>query len=227
MVMILRTLLFPIDNGMGKGLSGDGYSAEYDVWTGKVTWRQATKKTIGKQQALTFKLLTISSILSPLTVAGLLMLSKSLPIFNTDLSDKINQYAPIILGIVLFLAFEALMLAIRIRDPIAQVEPSLERQHEYFKKMFDFAIRKNIGGKIPYLTTYLSATLALLCIPLFYYVYLHPEDFTEAYYGPGPLATFLATSFIVSLLPNLLWNLILKHIIYLKLIHKTKGNNYE
>ncbi|HHF7009917.1 TPA: hypothetical protein ACPQXA_002011, partial [Streptococcus mutans] len=167
MVMILRTLLFPIDNGMGKGLSGDGYSAEYDVWTGKVTWRQATKKTIGKQQALTFKLLTISSILSPLTVAGLLMLSKSLPIFNTDLSDKINQYAPIILGIVLFLAFEALMLAIRIRDPIAQVEPSLERQHEYFKKMFDFAIRKNIGGKIPYLTTYLSATLALLCIPFF------------------------------------------------------------
>ena len=179
MVMILRTLLFPIDNGMGKGLSGDGYSAEYDVWTGKVTWRQATKKTIGKQQALTFKLLTISSILSPLTVAGLLMLSKSLPIFNTDLSDKINQYAPIILGIVLFLAFEALMLAIRIRDPIAQVEPSLERQHEYFKKMFDFAIRKNIGGKIPYLTTYLSATLALLCIPLFYYVYLNPEEFLQ------------------------------------------------
>ncbi|EMC46556.1 membrane protein, partial [Streptococcus mutans S1B] len=61
-------------------------------------------------------------------------------------SGKIDKYAPIILGVILFLSFEALMLAIRVRDPIAQVEPSLERQHEYFKKMFDFAIRKNIGG---------------------------------------------------------------------------------
>ncbi|EHJ52219.1 hypothetical protein [Streptococcus macacae] len=217
MVMILRTLLFPIDNGIGEGLSGDGYSAEYDLWTGKVTWRQATKKTIDKQQALTFKLLAVSSVLSPLTVAGLLMLSRSFPIFNTDLSDKLDRYAPIILGIVLFLAFEALMLAIRVRDPIAQVEPSLERQHEYFKKMFDFAIRKNIGGKIPYLTAYLSTTLALICIPLSYYFYLHPTSSGDY------LAALFATSFFVSLFPNLIWNLIIKHIIYLKLIRKTKG----
>ena len=227
MVMILRTLLFPIDNGMGKGLSGDGYSAEYDVWTGKVTWRKATKETIKKQKSLTSILMIVSASLSPFAVAGLLLLVKHLNLLGNAWSGKIDKYTPIILGMILFLSFEALMLAIRVRDPIAQVEPSLERQHEYFKKMFDFAIRKNIGGKIPYLTTYLSATLALLCIPLFYYVYLHPEEFTEAYYGPGPLATFLATSFIVSLLPNLLWNLILKHIIYLKLIRKTKGNNYE
>lgn len=120
MVMILRTLLFPIDNGMGSGLNGDGYSAEYDVWTGKVTWRQASKDTISKQQQLTFTLLTITSVLSPLTVAGLLMLVRQFSIFDSYLSARVDRYAPIILGIVLFLAFEALMLAIRVRDPIAK-----------------------------------------------------------------------------------------------------------
>nr|WP_231198385.1 hypothetical protein [Streptococcus equi] len=40
MVMLMRTLLFPIDNGMDNNLIGDGLSAEYDLWTGKVTWRQ-------------------------------------------------------------------------------------------------------------------------------------------------------------------------------------------
>ncbi|KIX90507.1 membrane protein [Staphylococcus microti] len=223
MVMILRTLLFPIDNGMGSGLNGDGYSAEYDVWTGKVTWRHATKETISKQQQLTFTLLMVSSVLSPLTVAGLLMLTRYFPILDIDLSSKIDRYAPIILGIVLFLAFEALMLAIRVRDPIAKEEPSLERQHDYFVNMFDFAIRKNIGGdrvKIPYLGTYLATTVTLLCVPLFYYEYLNPEALSN--YTYGYLSILIPTSFLVSLIPNLLWNLILKHIIYIKLIRKTK-----
>lgn len=50
MVMILRTLLFPVDNGMGTGLSGDGYSTEYDLWAGKVRWRKAAEGSISKQQ---------------------------------------------------------------------------------------------------------------------------------------------------------------------------------
>ncbi|HEK9646859.1 TPA: hypothetical protein SU430_001487, partial [Streptococcus equi subsp. equi] len=119
MVMLMRTLLFPVDNGMGTGLTGDGYAAEYDLWTGKVTWRQATKQTIEKQQALTSNLLIIASCLSPVTVAGMILLSRSFPIFEEDLSEKIDTYAPIILGVVLFLAFETLMLAIRGRDPLA------------------------------------------------------------------------------------------------------------
>lgn len=57
MVIILRTLLFPVDNGMGTGLSGEGYSAEYDLWTGKVRWRKAAEGSISKQQELTFRLL--------------------------------------------------------------------------------------------------------------------------------------------------------------------------
>ena len=78
MVMLMRTLLFPIDNGMGEGLSGDGYSAEYDVWTGKVTWRKATKETIKKQKSLTSILMIVSASLSPFAVAGLLLLVKHL-----------------------------------------------------------------------------------------------------------------------------------------------------
>ncbi|HEL0783054.1 TPA: hypothetical protein TVG17_000817 [Streptococcus equi subsp. zooepidemicus] len=223
MVMLMRTLLFPVDNGMGTGLTGNGLAAEYDLWTGKVTWRQATKQTIEKQQALTSNLLIIASCLSPVTVAGMILLSRSFPIFEEDLSEKIDIYAPIILGIVLFLAFEALMLAIRVRDPLAQEEPDLKRQYDYFEKMFDFAIRKNISGdsvKTPYLASYLSVAVALLCIPLSYYVYLNPEQFPDSDYGN--LSILLATSVFISLVPNFLWNLIIKQLIYVKLIRKTK-----
>lgn len=45
-VMLMRTLLFPVDNGMDNNLTGDGIAAEYDMWTGKVTWRKATENYI-------------------------------------------------------------------------------------------------------------------------------------------------------------------------------------
>lgn len=225
MVMLIRTLLFPVDNGLGDGLNGDGFSAEYDVWTGKVIWRKATNQTIKKQKSLTAILMIVSASLSPFVVAGLLLGIKQFHFFEAGLSTKVDSYAPIILGIILFLAFEALMLGIRMLDPVADAEPPIERQHEYFKNMFDFAIRKNISGneaKIPYLTTYLSVLIALACIPFSYYVYLHPSEFTDS--KSGPLTTLLVTSIFVSLLPNFLWNILLKHLIYLKLIRQTKGN---
>ncbi|WP_373760203.1 hypothetical protein [Streptococcus ferus] len=219
MVMLMRTLLFPIDNGIGEDLKGDGISAEYDVWTGKVTWRKATNKTIKKQKSLTSTLLMISASLSPFVVAGILMLVRQFNLFDTDVSGKVDKYAPIILGVILFLAFEALMLAIRMRDPLADVEPPIERQHEYFKNMFDFAIRKNIAGNRipPYLAAYLSSMVVLLAIPLSYYFYLRPTSFGDY------LAALSITSILISLFPNILWNLLLKHLIYIKLIRQTKG----
>nr|WP_231198399.1 hypothetical protein [Streptococcus equi] len=36
MVMLMMNVVFPIDNGMDNNLIGDGLSAEYDLWTGKV-----------------------------------------------------------------------------------------------------------------------------------------------------------------------------------------------
>ncbi|EMB62528.1 membrane protein, partial [Streptococcus mutans 3SN1] len=104
-------------------LSGDGYSAEYDVWTGKVTWRKATKETIKKQKSLTSILMIVSASLSPFVVAGLLLFVRQLNLLGSAWSGKIDKYTPIILGVILFLSFDALMLAIRVRDPIAQVEP--------------------------------------------------------------------------------------------------------
>ncbi|HEL1192070.1 TPA: hypothetical protein TVL26_001107 [Streptococcus equi subsp. zooepidemicus] len=223
MVMLMRTLLFPVDNGMGTGLTGDGYAAEYDLWTGKVTWRQASKKNIEKQKALTSNLFIVASCLSPVTVAGLLMLSRSFPIFDKALTAQIDTYAPIILGVVLFFAFETLMLAIRGRDPLAEREPDLKRQHDYFEKMFDFAIRRNLSSdnlKTPYIATYFAFGISLLCIPFSYYVYLNPEQFPNLDYGH--LSILLVTSILISLVPNFLWNVLLKHIIYIKLIRKTK-----
>ncbi|HFI0357536.1 TPA: hypothetical protein ACGOWA_000669 [Streptococcus suis] len=156
-------------------------------------------------------------------MAGLLLFSRNLFQGTKILYKDVDKYAPIILGIVLFLAFETLMLAIRRRDPVVQVEPSLKNQHEYFEKMFDFSIKKNISRRKipPYVTTYLASFSVLLCIPLSYYVYLNPENFSDTNYGS--VVTLLVMSVFVSLLPNVMWNLIIKHIIYLKLIRKTNG----
>ena len=65
--------------------------------------------------------------LSPFVVAGLLLGIKQFHFFDAGLSTKVDRYAPIILGIILFLAFEALMLGIRMLDPVADTEPPIER----------------------------------------------------------------------------------------------------
>ncbi|HEL1347036.1 TPA: hypothetical protein TVS36_002035, partial [Streptococcus equi subsp. zooepidemicus] len=68
MVMLMRTLLFPVDNGMGTGLTGNGLAAEYDLWTGKVTWRQPSDDKIRTQQKIASILSIIAGSLSPLAI---------------------------------------------------------------------------------------------------------------------------------------------------------------
>ncbi|WP_231198410.1 hypothetical protein [Streptococcus equi] len=54
MVMLMRTLLFPVDNGMGTGLTGDvmhGLSMIYGLERSRGD--KPAKKTIEKQKALT------------------------------------------------------------------------------------------------------------------------------------------------------------------------------
>lgn len=222
--MLMRTLLFPVDNGLDSGLTGDGYAAEYDLWTGKVTWRQLGDGKIKRQQKVAAIINLIAAAISPLVIMSIIFTAKSLKLFDVDTSTTIYRYAPLMVGLVFFFSFELLMLAIRGRDPLAEKEPDLKRQHDYFEKMFDFAIRRNLSSdnlKTPYIATYFAFGISLLCIPFSYYVYLNPEQFPNLDYGH--LSILLVTSILISLVPNFLWNVLLKHIIYIKLIRKTKG----
>ncbi|HEL0004581.1 hypothetical protein [Streptococcus equi] len=225
MVMLMRTLLFPVDNGMDNNLIGDGLAAEYDLWTGKVTWRQPSDDKIRTQQKVAFVLNLIAGILSPLAIFLFVIVVRRLGVFNSDTNSMIFKWAPLIVGVILFISFELLMLALRSRYTILEEEPDLDRQLYYYRTMYDNTIHDNSGVfnnlSVPYIGLYITFFLIFLIIPLCYHFYLHPSSFGDY------LAMLLTTSVLISLFPNFIWNGILKHIIYVKLIRKTKERILE
>ncbi|HEL0691357.1 TPA: hypothetical protein TVL50_001865 [Streptococcus equi subsp. zooepidemicus] len=225
MVMLMRTLLFPIDNGMDNNLIGDGLSVEYDLWTGKVTWRQPSDNKIRTQQKVAFVLNLIAGSLSPLAIFLFVVIVRRLGVFNSDTNSMIFKWAPLIVGFILFISFELLMLALRSRYTILEEEPDLDRQLYYYRTMYDNTIHDNSGVfnnlSVPYVGLYITFFLIFLIIPLCYHFYLHPSSFGDY------LAMLLTTSVLTSLFPNFIWNGILKHIIYVKLIRKTKERILE
>ncbi|HEL1266170.1 TPA: hypothetical protein TVR01_001223, partial [Streptococcus equi subsp. zooepidemicus] len=106
MVMLMRTLLFPVDNGLDSGLTGDGYAAEYDLWTGKVTWRQLGDGKIKRQQKVAAIINLIAAAISPLVIMSIIFTAKSLQLFDVDTSTTIYRYAPLMVGLVFFFSFE-------------------------------------------------------------------------------------------------------------------------
>ncbi|HEK9996068.1 membrane protein [Streptococcus equi subsp. zooepidemicus Sz16] len=219
MVMLMRTLLFPVDNGMGTGLTGNGLAAEYDLWTGKVTWRQLGDGKIKRQQKVAAIINLIAAAISPLVIMSIIFTAKSLKLFDVDTSTTIYRYAPLMVGLVFFFSFELLMLAIRRLYPLAKEEPNKEQQHLYFKTMYDITIRKNDimpQNSIPFLGTYIAFLIAFSVIPIFYFQYLQQNSFWSY------LGNLVGSSILISLVPNFLWNVLLKQLIYIKLIRKTK-----
>ncbi|HEL0709777.1 TPA: hypothetical protein TVQ98_000127 [Streptococcus equi subsp. zooepidemicus] len=220
MVMLMRTLLFPVDNGMGTGLTGNGLAAEYDLWTGKVTWRQLGDGKIKRQQKVAFVLNLIAGSLSPLAIFLFVVIVRRLGVFSGDTNSMIFKWAPLIVGFILFISFELLMLALRSRYTILEKEPDLDRQLYYYRTMYDNTIHDNSGVfnnlSVPYVGLYITFFLIFLIIPLCYHFYLHPSSFGDY------LAALSVTSLLISLIPQFLWNLIIKQLIYIKLIRQTK-----
>ncbi|HEL0702080.1 TPA: hypothetical protein TUY02_000001, partial [Streptococcus equi subsp. zooepidemicus] len=103
MVMLMRTLLFPVDNGMGTSLTGNGLAAEYDLWTGKVTWRQPSDDKIRTQQKIASILSIIAGSLSPLAIFLFVIVVRRLGVFNSDTNSMIFKYAPLMVGLLSFL----------------------------------------------------------------------------------------------------------------------------
>ncbi|HEK9981728.1 TPA: hypothetical protein TUU08_001220 [Streptococcus equi subsp. zooepidemicus] len=225
MVMLMRTLLFPVDNGMDNNLIGDGLAAEYDLWTGKVTWRQPSDDKIRTQQKVAFVLNLIAGSLSPLAIFLFVIVVRRLGVFNSDTNSMIFKWAPLIVGVILFISFELLMLALRSRYTILEEEPDLDRQLYYYRTMYDNTIHDNSGVfnnlSVPYIGLYITFFLIFLIIPLCYHFYLHPSSFGDY------LAALSVTSLLISLFPNFLWNGVLKHVIYVKLIRQTKERILE
>ncbi|HHF7009945.1 TPA: hypothetical protein ACPQXA_002042, partial [Streptococcus mutans] len=182
MVMLMRTLLFPVDNGMGTGLTGNGLAAEYDVWTGKITWRQLSDDKIKTQQKIASVLSIIAGSLSPLVIFSFVIVVRRLGVFNGDTNSIIFKYAPLMVGLLCFMSFELLMLGLRNLYPLVKEKPSLQQQHLYFKTMYDITIRKNDimpQGSKPFVGTYGAFLIAFLAIPIAYHAYLHPTSFGD------------------------------------------------
>ncbi|KIS19852.1 membrane protein [Streptococcus equi subsp. zooepidemicus Sz35] len=160
MVMLMRTLLFPIDNGMDNNLIGDGLSVEYDLWTGKVTWRQPSDNKIRTQQKVAFVLNLIAGSLSPLAIFLFVVIVRRLGVFSGDTNSMIFKWAPLIVGVILFISFELLMLALRSRYTILEKEPDLDRQLYYYRTMYDNTIHDNSGVfnnlSVPYVGLYIT-----------------------------------------------------------------------
>ncbi|EMB75929.1 membrane protein, partial [Streptococcus mutans 11VS1] len=195
MVMLMRTLLFPVDNGMGTGLTGNGLAAEYDVWTGKITWRQLSDDKIKTQQKIASVLSIIAGSLSPLVIFSFVIVVRRLGVFNGDTNSIIFKYAPLMVGLLCFMSFELLMLGLRNLYPLVKEKPSLQQQHLYFKTMYDITIRKNDimpQGSKPFVGTYGAFLIAFLAIPIAYHAYLHPTSFGDY------LAWLSVTSVLVS-----------------------------
>ncbi|WP_373760202.1 hypothetical protein [Streptococcus ferus] len=224
MVMLMRTLLFPVDNGMDNNLTGDGLAAEYDIWTGRVTWRCLDDSRIKKQKKLVVILNTITALLSPIVVTVFVILVRKFGLFKLDIDTRIFQYSPLAIGGVSFLAFELIMLTVRSLYPKLDYVPSQKRQHEYFLSMYNNTIRENSvlpQYKTPFVGTYGAFLVAFIATPFCYRFYLQPDSFGDYLMG------LFSVSVLVTLIPHFLWDILLKQLIYIKLIRKTKGQANE
>ncbi|WP_414603511.1 hypothetical protein [Streptococcus equi] len=61
---------------MDNNLIGDGLSAEYDLWTGKVTWRQLGDGKIKRQQKVAAIINLIAAAISPLVIMSIIFTAK-------------------------------------------------------------------------------------------------------------------------------------------------------
>lgn len=210
--MLLRTILFPLEP------KSNGYAAEYDICTKQLTWRQPPKQVhvpYTRKQLLLIK----GICFIPIATTCFMVCNHYFPLLSKDTRFFIDRYAPALLGLLLFLTFDALMLVLRKRYPLVEVEPDTQQQYDYFVAMFDLTIRKNLWPRYSYLGIYLSAaTISLFFAPFSYYAYLYPEHFLGNRYTY--VHFLLVASFCLSMVPMLWHHLLLKHLIFLKLIRK-------
>lgn len=222
MVTPLSKLIFHIDNGASPRLKGTGLAAEYHLKSGEITWRKLGKPQVSHQRGLVSNINNYLWISSPLIIVPLLTFLGNYTKFSATPTERMGVMGlivPFIFGVLLFLAFETLMILLRETYPLTEI-PSVEIQEAYFESIYETTIKSNEAWgnvKIPYLTNIIVFTFVCgLVTPLMFWIYLLPGTFGEF------LAKLGVLSFLISIIPNMLWNVIFKNFVYNKVIKNLK-----
>lgn len=223
MLVPLRRLLFHVDNGASSHLEGTGLAAEYSLKSRAIVWRRQGGAQPDCSAEATQKFANYLWMVSPLFILPVLIY------FGGEWQEEVSPierfgllgwFLPLILGILFFLSFEALMLQIRDTYPLVEAPP-VAQQKRYFTAIYNITIRRNEAWskvKTPYLATTLSLVFVCgLVTPLFYWSYLQETDSLSFIY------LLIFSGFLISLIPNALWNILYKTIIYRKVMAPLRG----
>lgn len=219
----LAKMAFHLDNGLGEQLSGTGLSATYNFVEKKIVWRKWGKDSVDNQLNMTQKILSLLPLSSPLLIVPLLLFLGNYSQTVATPVERFHVYSfvlPVVLGITLFISFESLMVYIMERPKIIEA-PDIAVQKQYFKGVYDFSIKYNnaVGNyKTPYLVSIVVAIfVCFIAVPLMFWIYNQP-DTTGTF-----VAKLFMLGFLLSLIPNLIWNLLIKGILTNKIIKKLEN----
>ena len=220
-------IIFHVDNGLGSQLSGTGLAAEYDFKKKQLIWRRASEQKIKGHERLMMKILSFFPLTSPLLIVPILYFvgkETSNVVTPIDRMGTISLFLPIILGILLFFSFEYLMLLLRDSYKIIPA-PSKEQQLKYLMEVNEISWRHNdVWPQIrtPYLANIIIFSFVIVVIiPLMFWLYLQVSTFGEM------ILKLAVLGLLVSIIPNLIWNGIIKVLLIHKLIKNLKGEQND
>ncbi|ALD72659.1 hypothetical protein RN86_09645 [Streptococcus gordonii] len=217
-------LLFAVDNGMGTNLKGTGLAAEYYPFSRDIVWRKIDKESIRNHQKRAKKISRLTWMSSSLLIVPIMA-------FIAGYSDNyivpqkefglFSFLLPILLGVWFFILFELWMVSIRNTYPLVEA-PSSTVQKEYFKVIHDITLKHNDvlkQIKTPYLANILVVSFIVFAvIPFVYWFYFMPSTIIEF------IIKLTVFAILLSLIPNIIWNGIVKTAINNKILDKL---NYE
>ncbi|WP_438840160.1 hypothetical protein [Enterococcus sp. AZ050] len=218
----LTKIVFHVDNGFSEQLDGTGLSAEYNFFSKSIEWRVWGKTELNRQSSIMKKVLSTLPLSSPFIVLPMIALLGGYTNKIATPIERLSGFAyviPIILGILLFLGFEYIML-LYMERPKKCAPPKISIQIKYFESIYDFSIKHNnaVGQyKSPYLVNILVSLFTfIVVIPLMFWIY-NQSDTT---------GTFLIKLFVfgglLSLIPNIFWNMVIKAILIKKILNNLK-----
>lgn len=209
-------LIFHVDNGFGTHLKGTRLAAEYDIFNKKVIWRILSKGKLVNQKQLINQVSLLSSLIPSTFFIFIISFTKILSGDGKEVAPSgILGYAiPVILGLIMFLSFEYLMIQVRSKYEICS-PPSSNDQLLYFEGVDQTALRFNdvwSSNRVPYLANVIVAMLIVcLVLPIMFWLYFIPSSMGE--FG----IKLIILGLIISLVPNIGWNLVLKSIVLSKI----------
>ncbi|GAK30127.1 putative membrane protein [Weissella oryzae SG25] len=168
-------LVFPVDNGMGPGMSGTQLVAEYSVTERKLIWkdRTDTKEATEKLTFLVLGLLPLTGPLFMVPIASAMLHTKELNVVSL-LGYRNTILIPIIIGIFLEILFHIYLVRSFNKHGTSIDPPILAVRKKYITEIINASTRKSLTGDDfpPYVAVSFAISIMLLTILLIYYFIL-------------------------------------------------------